>query len=77
MKTIKVEFNADPNRPEESCHMGRLINSIEPRFKEFSSWDLALSFWLECTSPISEIPINPEVASYCKAEKHAYLESLI
>lgn len=74
---IEILYNADPNRPEETNHMGRMINSTEQRIKQFSSWDLALAFWLDCTSPISEIPINPEIASHCEAEKNVYLESLI
>lgn len=50
-----VIYNADPNAPIGQDHVSKLHKCIEIRKQNFQSNSEAISFLLECSSPITKL----------------------
>ena len=61
----KVIYMADPNLPKENAHTGRLHNLTEQREIDLKPRDKAITFWFECSKPITTLdellPVTPLV----------------
>ena len=51
----KIEYNSNPNLPIERNHVGNLNQMLLEDSREFNSFDEAVDFWFQCSSPITEL----------------------
>ena len=52
---FEVLYHTDPDKPSEFNHMGKYRRMIGQGKQEFNTVNEAISFWFECTNPITTI----------------------
>lgn len=52
---MKIHYNSCPNVPESIAHMQSFHKCTVQKVKVFNTIEEAICFWMECTSPITNI----------------------
>jgi len=65
-KKYQIRYQSNPNLPIGYDHTGKLIDLTGESTRTFASIDEAISFWSECTNPITEIKeFKKDVCKIC------------
>ena len=51
----EVLFHANPDKPEEYNHVGKLRNMVNQGKRIFNNIDEAIMFWFDCSYPITTL----------------------
>lgn len=54
-RVYQVRYESNPNLPIGYDHTGKLYNLVSESTRTFSNLDDAITFWSECTSPITKL----------------------
>lgn len=55
MDKHKITYKGDPNLPKVSRHTANLANCTEEFEEEFDNSEDALTFWFECSRPLTDL----------------------